>query len=247
MRKISILVLTLMPLLTFAQNHQHIADSAALIVDRFLGMTDFHSLPTDSMIAARTVATIFGEDDSVVMYRWYANPQQHRIELRYHDTLVTAFYGNGLDRFRTYDTATHQWVDIPLHTYYRLLLAYDLRGLLHNWKAHNTRLSYLGKATTEKGAIVDVVLVDPVENFSRYYMFEPSGLLTAIIEKDASDDPSLEDYTNHIEWKVIHEYIPLGQYVTPSLESFLRDGKVNILRTSASVVAYDSHLFNHDR
>lgn len=246
MKRSLLIALLLFPLALQAQNHQYIPDTAALVVDRYLGMLNHEHLPADSMLVIETDITIYGVADTLKMKRWYAQPEQFRVEVRYHGQLETGLATDGVHRFREYNPDAKDWVFAREHKFRRTLSGYDFRGPLYDWRAHNDRLTYLGKATIDNSAPLDVVRVESNGIWTRLYMFEPSGLLAFIVETDEHGVDVTEDDGSHIDWKCIHEYQPVSNSLVPSQESFQRGDDITVMTSRCWLEPYDETIFKQD-
>lgn len=246
MKRTLLIALMLLPLALQAQNHQYIPDTAALVVDRYLGMLNHEQLPADSMLVIETDITIYGVDDTLRMRRWYAQPEQFRVEVRYHGQLETGLVTDGVHRFREYMPEAKDWAFAREYKLRRKLSGYDFRGPLYNWRASSDQLTYLGKATIDGSAPLDVVKVESNGRYTRLYMFEPSGLLAFIIETDEHGVDVTEDDGSHIDWKCIHEYQPVGNCLVPSQESFLRGDAITVMTSRCRLEPYNESIFKQD-
>jgi hypothetical protein len=247
-KKLIVALMALMPVAMMAQNHRDLlSDSAMHVVDRYVKMLDIDHLPTDSMLVMETaVTTNLNTKDTIWMRRWFAAGERHRIEVWNDQKMDYGLSSNGKDRFRTYRTAYESWESINSEEFNKKLQGYDFRGPLYRWNEKGAQLSWNG--TTElKGQPLQVVKVVCPNMYTRYYMFEPeSGLLTLIFETDEWEGSKKEIRRGHIEWKIFHEFQPLTTGMLPSLESFMRDGELTILRTSYHFEAVDPDIFEHD-
>jgi hypothetical protein len=94
---------------------------------------------------------------------------------------------------------------------------------------------------------MQVVKVSRAGMYDRFYMFDPgSGLLTLIVETEDYNPAHAPMKESHVEWKSIHEYLPIGTHLVPSLESFRRDGKLTILSTTAHMEYIRPRIFNRE-
>lgn len=221
-------------------------DSAQYVVDRYLRMLNFDGLPADSMLVLETTITFNRSDDTVHMRRWYAAPQQLRVEVWQDGKLQTGLNTNGKDRFRHYTFRNKGWESINAERFAENLKGYDFRGPLYRWREQGAELTWSG-TTLLKGQPLQVVKVVCPGMFTRHYMFDPqNGLLTLIIETDEASPDNMPNRDGHIEWKAIHEYFPVAGSLIVSQESFMRRGALTILNTTARLTAVDPDLFNHD-
>lgn len=221
-------------------------DTATRIVERYLDMLGSDRWPTDSMLVMKTVITSPQSTDTFVMKRWYMPQQRHRIEVWLGDTLQTAFCGNGSDRFRKYNPSLGYWEDIPSYYFYTELGGYDFRGPLHGWRAQGATLTYEGMATVVGRKGLEAVKVEVPERYARHYFFEPSGLMSVIVETDELDSLYRDRYNTRIDWKFIHEYQQVGRCLLPKQESFMRQGKLTVMETEAYLEPANTLIFNQD-
>lgn len=242
MKRLLICILCLMPLVASAQS-----DSTAIrIVNRYLDIMNIDALPQDSMLVVNTTITYPTTGDTLYMKRLYAPPQMFRVEVRLpNGTLQTGLCSNGKKRFRVFSPNSIWWRDITPESFYSRLSGFDLRGPLYNWQSSNAYLTYRGR-TEYKGQQMDVVHFTAPGFFNRLYMFESSGLLSLIIEEDSVNEGSRPLDEAHIEWKCEHEYTNVGPVILPSLESFMREKTLTVLRSEMKLEKRDNLQFNQD-
>ena len=97
------------------------------------------------------------------------------------------------------------------------------------------------------GVPLQAVDVSMPNMYERTYFFDPSnGLLALIIENDSLNSDFAPRPETRIEWKIIHEYLPIGESLLPSLESFFRGTTLTILATKPRFLPRDTHIFNRD-
>ncbi|MBR6844278.1 MAG: hypothetical protein IKM79_04160 [Bacteroidales bacterium] len=241
MKKILIAIM-LLPMAAWAQ----VDSTSARIVDRYLDILNIDALPQDSMLVLTTTITSTGSNDTVVMQRWYQSLHMFRVEVKGSTGLQTALCGNGKNRYRGYLEGMG-WGDMTSTAFYNHLIAFDFRGPLHGWRAKNLIMSYAGKVNVEqREEKLDAVRVEVEGSYTRLYLFEPSGLLGVIVELDEALDSSRVTRESHIEWKCEHEYGMIGETLLPTLESFMRDNRLTILRTEMHFEPRNDKLFNHD-
>lgn len=242
------MLLSLLPLLGAAQDHLYRPDTAAELVNRYLGIMNADAMPKDSMLVLETKIYTVGATDTFTLKRWYAWPQMHRIEVwQGGKTLQTALCHNGHDRTRMYKPDLGYWVDITTDGFYERLTAYDWRGPLYGWRVQNARLEYRGRVVAKDRGEMESVLVQAPGRFDREYMFEPTGLLAFIRETGDMDTANYRPFeAARIEMKFIHEYQKVGPMVLPRVESFVRRGRVTVQTTEAAIVGRNEMIFNID-
>lgn len=244
MKKTTAIVLMLVACLT--GRSQAVADSAEAAVERYLQMMNVNGLPADSMVVIETTVTTFGSKDTVRILRWHVPTNKFRVEVWHGGRLESGLVSNGGTRCRKFSPSERSWSTVSAEEFSTSLGGYDFRGPLFGWRLKGTRLQWCGN-TLLKGQPLQVVKVTSPGMYDRYYMFEPgSGLLTLIIENDSADERYAPLREAHIDWKTIHEYLPLGVSLVPSLESFMRDGVLTIMSSTAHFEAVDEALFNRD-
>ena len=241
MKKLLAILILLLPLTAFSQS-----DSTAIrIVERYLNILNIEALPHDSMLVLTTEITSPTGGDTFSMRRLYAWPQMFLVEVRTADgKLQTGLCGNGTD-YRVYSEKYNAWRNITTASFYDRLYGFDFRGPLYNWRNDNAEMTY-GGHTTYKGQKLEVVNVSAPGFFHRTYLFEPSGILSAIIENDTIDEHYGKLMDAHIDWKIIHEYQNVGQTIIPALESFMREGELTVMRTEAHLEERNNLLFKKD-
>jgi len=238
-------MLLLLPALAFGQLPGE-DTAAAKVVDRYLSLLNVEGYSEDSMLVMETAVTVYGASDTIWMRRWFASPKKHRVEVWYGEQLQEGLIGNDEDVFLHYNAEAKHWEEVSEMVFTTLMSGYDFRGPLYLWRWNGTKLTWNG--TTElKGEPLQVVKASRPGMYDRYYMFEPaSGLLTLIIETEdypGTREPMKE---SHVDWKSCHEYLPVSNHLVPSLESFMRDGKLTILSTTAHLEHIRPRFFNRE-
>lgn len=223
-----------------------VVDTAAMIVDQYLELLGNDRWPADSMLVMETTITSTGSTDTFVMKRWYMIPNMHRVEVWRGRRIQTGLCTNGKDRFRLYNPSLGYWVDLSSLNFYNRLVGYDFRGPLYNWRTQGAELTYKGPATVMGHDGMDAVKVEVPERYARYYFFEPSGLMSMIVETTELDTMRTDVDMSHIDWKFIHEYQQIGSSMLPKLESFMRNGVLTVLETKAYLKKRESLIFNQD-
>lgn len=245
MKKTVITMLLLLPALAFGQ--QEVAkDTAAEVVDRYLRLLNVESYSEDSMLVMETAVTVYGSEDTLWMKRWFSPARKYRVEVWHKDSLIEGLISNDLDNFLQYDASHQKWVKISEKSIVTNLSGYDFRGPLYLWRWNGSTLTWNGLGEL-KGKPMQVVKVVRSGMYDRYYMFDPdSGLLTLIMESEDFNPANPPRKETHIEWKSINEYLPVSNHLVPSLESFMRDGKLTILSTTAHLEKIIPRIFNRE-
>jgi hypothetical protein len=226
--------------------HGQAVDTAAMIVDRYLDIMGTSRWGSDSVLALETVITSPSSADTFVMKRWFLSPNMTRVEVWHGKELQTALCSNGTDRFRAYRPKYGQWADLMPGSYYERLLPYDFRGPLHSWRAQGATLTYMGVAKAMGKYDMESVKMEGPGLFTRIYFFEPSGLLSVIVETGELDTAYRAQDEARIEWKIIHEYMEIDGCLLPKQESFMRNGELTVLETTARKEKRNTLIFNQD-
>lgn len=239
MRRIAITLALLLPLAAAAQS-----DSTAIrIVERYLGIMNIDALPSDSMLVVNTQIIYPQTGDTLSMLRMYAPPQMFLVEVRdAKGKLQTGLCGDGKSHYRAFSTRSQWWRSITRESFFSRLGGFDVRGPLYTWRADNAYLTYVGQ-TTYRGAALDAVHYTAPAHFTRTYLFEPSGLLSAIIEEDTASEGFSALHDAHVDWKIYHEYDKVGPAVLPTLESFMREKTITIMRSEIHLERRDDNKF----
>ena len=240
-------LLLLLPVLACSQQLPGSGDdSSAAVVDRYLRMMNIEGYHADSMLVMETAVTVFGSSDTLWLRRWFAPANKHRVELWYQGKLTEGMISNGEDKFLLYDTKKKKWTSTKPGEVVPKLSGYDFRGPLYMWRWNGTHLTWNGMSEL-KGQPVKVVKASRPGMYDRYYMFEAgSGLLTLVMETDAYDSTAAPMKESHIEWKSCHEYLPVGNHLVPSQESFMRNKKLTILSTTAHMEHIRPRIFTRE-
>ena len=241
-----LLLFALLPLALQAQ------DSAEVIVNRYLHLLNYEELPQDSTLVLETTITFHGSNDTFTLRRWFTPPTMMRVEVWRGNQQTDCYCTNGGDRHREYISRAGWWRDMDHSLFHEKIAAYDFRGPLYNWQLFGTRLTYKG-VVMAKGQRLLVVSAEQRNNYTRYFFFdEQSGLLVLMQEKDETPVNNMNDqvlrqvHTQPIEYKVVHEYLPMGKSLIASQESFMRDGLLTIMETKAHFIPRDNLIFNQD-
>ncbi|MBR1798740.1 MAG: hypothetical protein IJ761_02425 [Bacteroidales bacterium] len=237
----------LMQIPVIAQNASAKIDSAVAVIERFQRMMSLEGIASDSILLAQTTIVMTNPADTFVMRRWWATGGRLRIEVMHNDTLQTAYHSDGKTLYRKYYPRMHNWVDIGQTNFIEQTMPYELRGPLHNWQAQNARVDYRGMAEIE-GLHFDMVHVELPDNFSRNYFFDiTSGLLTLVMELNDVDGVAVADTIEHTRWKAYHEYMPIGESLLPSQESFLRGNTLHTQFTTYGIIPSSNDIFTDDQ
>lgn len=246
MKKTFITLLLLLPTLAFGQQAES-EDTAATVVDRYLMMLNIEGYSEDSMLVMETAITVYGIDDTLWMRRWFAPSKRHRMELWHKDTLTDGLISNGEDVYLHYNAAKKRWEEVTGMDFNTRISGYDFRGPLYLWRWRGSKLTWNG-LTELNGKPLQVVKVSTPGMYNRFYMFDPgNGLLTLVVEsKEYEKGSQIPKEESHIDWKSFHEYLPVSNHLVPSLESFMRNGRLTILSTTAHLEYIRPRMFNRE-
>lgn len=242
-KRLIALMLTLLPLAAGAQ------DTAVAIVERYLQMINSDGLRPDSTLVVETEITFHGSTDTLRMRRMEARGGMHRVEMWRGDSLTMGFCTNGTTRFRKYAAHMGWWNDVDSLEMVRLLEPYDLWGPLHGWREKGIALEYRGTSSF-KGQTLLVVRARQQDRYTRQYLFEQSsGLLLIILEEDdlpVTDERLKALRISPLQYKIYHEYQPVGESLVTSQESYMRDDLLTIMESKARYEAFNPLVFNQD-
>lgn len=242
MKKKLLLLLGLLPLTVQAQ------DTAEAVVDRYVSLLNYDALPKDSMLVMETTIIYRDQADTFYMRRYYQEGEMHRIEVYHGDSLTTGLCSNGTFRFREYSAATEWWDDREPDQWRSLMEPYDFRGPLYRWRERGIKLTYMGTSQVG-GHDMLTVRTEQIDHYVRLYFFDPSnGLLVLIMERDEMPEGSHSSpfRTRNIDFKFVHEFMPMGESLVPSQESYRRGVDMVIMLTTMRFEPRNNLLFNQD-
>ncbi|MBQ7279425.1 MAG: hypothetical protein IJR13_01700 [Bacteroidales bacterium] len=222
-------------------------DSAEWVVARYMALMNYDALPHDKMIAITTLVTSAAmPGDTGIVRRYYAMPNSYRVEVWYGDTLFDAWHNDGTKLYRHYDAAQRQWVDASEIFYYDHIVGYDFRGPLYHRATNGTTLIYGGTATFEGHPIYRVSTSVPSMYDREYYFEQESGLLFLFVEKESTYGDEQLDASIRVDWRSIDEYLPLGESLIISHETYQQNAFRTTLLHTPRLLPIDRTLFSHD-
>ena len=243
-RLVLLLALVGVTLTAFAQNHQYIPDTATLIVDRYLRALNVEAQKTDSMLYVETV-TVCREHpgDTMFMKRWFLPPQCMRAEVFEKGRRVVGYRSNGKDVYREFKKG--KWSTISPSEFLTLASGYDFRGPLYNWRINGIDLTYEGEWLFNNQPVYRV-LVQDIFRYDRHYLFDKSNYLMFLADEipPTEEKAKREQAAAPIEWRAIHEYLPVGEMLLPSVESYQVNGELFIVYHTYRYLPVDMRLFN---
>lgn len=231
-----------------AQNHQYIADSAEIVVNRYLRLLNYDALRQDSMLYIETVIySRSNPHDTIMMRRWHVAPYKYRTEIWHGDTLTTGLVCDAESVFLEYDRWSKHWDDVGVTWYYDHAKAYDFHEPLFNWKSEGCKLTYKG-VWKFQGENVYRILVESPLRYDRYYLFEKNSGLLFLIDETTGHSPSFDTVNNvHVDWRAYHEYQPLGTAVFPSIESYQYDDDITFMFHKMCYLPINEELFKRGK
>ncbi|MCQ2297819.1 MAG: hypothetical protein MJZ51_04255 [Bacteroidales bacterium] len=219
------------------------ADSAAMIVDRFVAIMNMKDLPRDSMVMVTSIQIDRDNpSDTTIMKRWDAWPNKNRSEVWYHGRMLDGFVSDGIQQHMYFDTIRRAWRNCMHVQYLDNYVAYDIRGPLYYWRTNGSELKYLGELSFQ-GKPIYGVEISMLSNYTRQYFFEKeSGLLFLYKMTDHLVGDSIrEEYIT--DWRAYHEYQKKGACIFPEVESYQNQGHVYIIHHQVEYVPYDEKVF----
>ena len=227
-------------------DHDLVADSAVVVLERYLNLLNFDSIRTDSILYIEShIFSRSHPEDTIVMKRWFYPEANYRTELWSKDTLEIGLRSNGYDTFFKYDKKKRAWFKTDVYNYYENFGSYNFHGPFFHWQQRNVRMRYDG-IWNFQGHEAYRLFVKQGSYFDRYYMFEKeSGLLFMYDELDSYLDME-HDETRHVEWRAFHEYQPLDKCLFPSVESYMIDNDIVMIYHHYRYVAFDYDYFMED-
>lgn len=222
------------------------ADTARMIVERYLNALNYDSLPSNSVLYIESSIYDFeNRSDTLFMKRWFMPPHCFRTELWYHKQLQIGYRTDGQSISRMYDTVKHAWTDIDLASYYDFGGSYDFHGPLYYWRSNGTEMHYVGEREVG-GVKVYQVHVETPRMYSRDYLFEQKdGLLFFIIEHPQTfGDEKLRG--EHVEWRAFTDYVHVGKCLMPYTESYKHNGQVTVIDHRYTIMKKDKRIFEKD-
>lgn len=215
----------------FAQKN---ADSAAIVINNYLGRLNHETLNWKTA-KVNSIITNNIDSDTIIMERRFAFPNYSFVTLTRKGSVIEGLFSNGKE-YLQYDAKAKAWVVLPKERYEKIIEGYDIRGPLFNWENRYVKATYLGISTFEGNKVFVLTVFDPERN-PRNYLFEClSGNLFLIVEqpleKQNSDSPA-------VDWRAIHEYIPLGTYLFPALESYQSGNTITVIRSQIEILPFD--------
>lgn len=229
---------------SWGQNQLSNADSARLIIDKYLEILRHDAIKADSMLYIESiVVSRSNTDDTCVLKRWYLAPNCYRVELWNRDTLLFGLMTDGLTIHKRITKDEKRWEDISISEFMDLFPGYDFHGPFAHYKVLGWDIRYEG-IWNFNGHEVYKIFVQAPHYYDRYYLFEKeSNLLFLIDEQETLEPNTYVQDSSHVDWRAYHEYTPLGFALFPSIESYQIDGEITTIFSNIRYVAKDEKIF----
>ncbi len=212
------------------------ADSAAIVINRYLKNLGHDALNWQT-VDMTSVITFNKAPDTLLVERRFAFPEYSYVRVSQHGKTLFGLYSDGNEYLR-YDTTRHSWDVTSENEYLRQLSGYDPRGPLWNWENMSIEAQYRGVSLLEGNRVCRVAVRDPLRGL-REYLFElPSGNLFLTVEQQPADP-----LAPHVDWRAIHEYTPVGDFLFPTLESYQSQGAITIIATRVELMPFKKSDF----
>lgn len=212
-------------------------DSAAMIVDNYLEKMNYDNLNWQTVEAESLITNSLRPEDTIVLTRRFSFPQYSHVVLSYKGRILEGLFSDGTT-FLAYDTTERAWVVSSQTSYEERLAGYDLRGPLFNWKNRNVKLQYRGISTLEGNDVCQIFVEDPQRDYRNYLFERSTGNLFLIVERQSE-----RKKVQSVDWRAIHEYTPVGDFVFPTLESYQSNGSITVIATRINILPFNKNQF----
>lgn len=211
-------------------------DSAAIVINNYLKNLGHDALNWQT-VDMTSVITFNNASDTLLMERRFAFPEYSYVRVSQRGKTLFGLYSDG-NEFLRYDTTRLSWDVTSESEYLRQLSGYDPRGPLWNWENMSIEAQYRGISLMEGNPVCRVAVRDPLRGL-REYLFElPSGNLFLTVEQQPADPQA-----PHVDWRAIHEYTPVGDFLFPTLESYQSQGTITIIATRVELMPFKKSDF----
>lgn len=234
------LILTLLLAGTLALRAQ--TDSAQLVVDTYLQFLNAEGLPSDSTLYIESRIVVAGQTDTLLMKRWFQDPNLTRTELWMNRQLQMGIVSDGKGVHHLYNTKRRAWALISHETLLSHQSPYDFRGPLHNYRVLGAELTYQGMVKYN-GSDCHKVLVRQPGRYDRHYFFQRGSCALFFIEElETTFD---EDITpeGHVDWRGVMEYTPLRLSMLPSQEAYQQQDHITLISHTYSLIPFNADIF----
>lgn len=213
---------------TQAQNHLYTADSAAIVMDRFVTRQNLDAFKADSILYIETTIlnNAQGKRDTLRMRRWAAARSCYRTEVWIDTVQRVGLCSDGLHH-RGLNGKTLRWDSISAEKFYHYHSGYDFRGHLYYWKTSGLEMEYKGLWNWPGGGRAHRIFVRQPTRFDRNYLFEEGSGLLFFIQDLPTHKEEVQDSV-HADWRAVREYVPVGGMLLPSVEEY----QAGLMRTT---------------
>ncbi|MBQ4376585.1 MAG: hypothetical protein II793_02680 [Bacteroidales bacterium] len=222
-------------------------DSAEWVVGRYMSLMNYEAVPRNEMLFIESTAMPrYAGGDTAIVKRWYTGFSSCRIEVWQKGQLIEGWHNYEHKIFRKYDSQKKQWVDASEIHYYDHTIGYDFRGPLYKRATNGSFMLYGGIATFEGNKVYKVMVTAPGMFDRDYYFEQRSGLLFLIIEKETSYGEERNDGEGRLEWRSIDEYLPLGETLIVSKETYQQNGLRTTTTHKPTLMEVNLDIFKKD-
>ena len=214
-------------------------DSAAIVINNYLKNTGYDHLNWQT-VDIKSIISFSNGKDSIIMERRFAFPEYSFVKVSYKGSILFGLYSNNIE-YLMYDTAKHSWNITSENNYRRALSGYDIRGPLFNWENMVTRAQYRGISTFEGNKVYRVAVSDPLRGEREYLFEQSSGNLFLIVELPIERNKNTQEPI--VDWRAIHEYTPIKDFLFPTLESYQSKGVITIIASKVALKTFNKKDF----
>lgn len=237
MNKLRVLIFSAMLFVWNLVSAQQQPDSAAMIIDNYLAKMNFDNLNWQTVEAESLITNSLTPGDTLVLTRKFYFPQYSYVVLSYRGRILDGLFSDGTT-FLAYDTTENAWIVSSQSRYEEKLAGYDMRGPLFNWKNRNVKLQYRGISILEGNEVYQIFVDDPQRDYRNYLFERSSGNLFLIVERQSE-----RKKVRSVDWRAIHEYTPVGDFIFPTLESYQSDGSITVIATRVNISQFNDNQF----
>ena len=237
MHRVKLLILSILLLASNLVSAQQQPDSAALIINNYLAQMNYDKLNWQTIEAKSVITNSLSPNDTLILVRKFSFPQYSYVELSYKGKILDALFSDGTT-FLAYDTTERAWVVSSQSRYEEQLAGYDIRGPLFNWQNRKVKANYRGISIFEGNEVYQVFVDDPQRDYRNYLFERSSGNLFLIVERQSE-----RKKTQPVDWRAIHEYTPIGDFVFPTLESYQSAGSITVIATQINLLPFNQSQF----
>lgn len=220
-------------------------DSARIVVDSYLKVLNYEQLRSDSMLYIESKIFTAGQPDTILLYRWHADPNMDRMELWLNGKQELGFLSNGKGIDLRYWPNRKRWALMPHESYLDMLMAYDFHSPLYNYGTTGVEMEYMGVIDFQ-GHPCYRLLVRCPQRYDRYYLFDKSNNLLFFLKELETSMEKLSEDSPRVDWRAVHEYMPFSGSLLVSEESYQNQEGITIMRHKYKYLPIDKTLFNQN-